>query len=95
VDADPHRQRRALAAGRRLLINTPDPRQRKGLRAYGSDPENDAAFGAWLELDARDRVSYPDAVQAPDGRIYAVHDCDRKGRGEILLSVFTEEETCW
>ncbi len=81
-----------LASGRLLLINTPDPRQRKGLRAYVSELQDDAAFGAGLELDARDRVSYPDAVQASDGRIYAVHDCDRKGRGEIVLSVFTEEE---
>jgi hypothetical protein len=46
-----------------------------------------------LQLDARDRVSYPDAVQAPDGTIYAVHDHDRGGAGEIVLSIFSEEET--
>ena len=75
-----------------MLINTPDPKQRKGLYAYTSDPRDDAAFGAGLELDARDRVSYPDAIQAPDGLIYAVHDCDRGGAGEIVLDVFSEEE---
>ncbi len=67
--------------GRLRLINTPDPRQRKGLRAYISDPKNDAALGAGLELDTRDRVSCPDAVQAPHGRIYAVHDCNPPGPG--------------
>jgi hypothetical protein len=37
-------------------------------------------------------VSYPDAVQSPDGRIFCVHDCDRNGVGEILLDVFSEDE---
>ena len=50
------------------------------------------APSAAAELDGRDRVSYPDAVQAPDGAIYAVHDCDRGGAGEIVLSVFRGEE---
>lgn len=83
---------RRLRSGRLLLINTPDPKRRKGLRAYLSDPRQETVFGAGLELDPRDKVSYPDAVQAPDGLIYAVHDCDRQGAGEILLDVFSEEE---
>jgi predicted neuraminidase len=83
---------RRLQSGRLLLINTPDPRQRKGLFAYVSDMQNDRLFHPGLELDARDRVSYPDAVQSPEGVIYAVHDCDRGGLGEILLDMFTEEE---
>jgi predicted neuraminidase len=83
---------RRLASGRLLLINTPDPAQRKGLRAYLSSVEEETVFGAGLELDPRSLVSYPDAVQAPDGRIFAVHDCDRYGTGEILLDVFTEAD---
>jgi len=83
---------RRLASGRLLLINTPDPRQRRSLYAYLSDPQDDTAFGRGLLLDPRDRVSYPDAIQAPDGTIYAVHDCDRQGPGEIILNVFTEQE---
>ena len=83
---------RRLASGRLLLINTPDPQQRRGLRAYLGDPQDDERFGGGLELDARDRVSYPDAVQGPDGLIYAVHDYDRGGAGEILLDVFSEAE---
>jgi len=83
---------RRLASGRLLLINTPDPSQRKRLCAYLSDPHDDGAFVSGLELDARDKVSYPDAVQAADGTVYAVHDCDRYGPGEIVLDVFTEAE---
>ncbi len=83
---------RRLASGRLLLINTFDPKCRKGLRACISDPHEETRFNAGLELDPRDKVSYPDAVQTSDGLIYAVHDCDRNGTGEILLDVFSEAE---
>ena len=83
---------RRLASGRLLLINTPSPKERKSLRAYVSDPENEMVFSGDLELDPRDKVSYPDAVQAADGLIYSVHDYDRQGAGEILLDVFSEDE---
>ena len=83
---------RRLHSGRLLLINTPHSTRRQGLRAYVSHLQNDQAFNSGLELDARDKVSYPDAVQAPDGLIYAVHDWDRGGSGEIVLYVFAEEE---
>jgi predicted neuraminidase len=86
---------RRLSSGRLLLINTPDAQRRQGLYAYLSEHEDigvEPVFGPGLALDLRDKVSYPDAVQAPDGAIYAVHDCDRGGLGEIILNVFTEEE---
>jgi len=83
---------RRLASGRLLLINTPDPEHRTTLVARLSDPDDDAAFGPGLVLDPRDKVSYPDAVQAPDGRIYAVHDRGRHDAGEILLTVFSEDD---
>jgi predicted neuraminidase len=83
---------RRLASGRLLLINTPDPKRRKGLYAYLSETDDGTSFGAGLELDDRDKVSYPDAVQAPDGLIFAVHDCDRQDVGQILLSGFFEDE---
>jgi predicted neuraminidase len=83
---------RRLASGRLLLINTPDPKQRKGLRACVSGPREEMVFNGGLQLDPRDNVSYPDAVQAPDGLIYAVHDRDRQGTGEIVLNVFSEDE---
>jgi predicted neuraminidase len=81
-----------IASGRLLLINTPDPKRRQRLCAYLSEMGDDGVFRGELELDARDRVSYPDAVQAPDGTIYAVHDCDRNGAGEIIFNVFAERE---
>ena len=83
---------RRLASERLLLINTPNPTARQGMVAYLSDPQDETRFVGGLELDSRDMVSYPDAVQAPDGRIYSVHDHDRQGVGEIRLSVFSEEE---
>jgi hypothetical protein len=83
---------RRLTSGRVLLINTPNPKHRTGLQAFLSDRDDGTGFGIGLELDPRPNVSYPDAVQSPDGPVYAVHDCDRNGRGEILLSVFSEEE---
>jgi predicted neuraminidase len=83
---------RRLASGGLLLINTSNPRERRGLHACLNDGSDGVAFERCLQLDDRDRVSYPDAVQAPDGRIYCVHDCDRQGLGEILLSVFREED---
>ncbi len=83
---------RRLGSGRLLLINTPNLNGRTGLRAYVSDLQDDMMFGAGLQLDAREKVSYPDAVQAPDGMIYAVHDCFRRGLGEIILDVFDEDE---
>lgn len=83
---------RRLASGRLLLINTFDPKRRRGLRAYASDLQMETVFSASIELDSRDKVSYPDAIQAPDGSICAVHDYDRQGVGEILLDVFSEDE---
>ena len=82
-----------LASGRLLLINTPDPKRRTGLLACLSAPHDETRFGAGLQLDPRDKVSYPDAVQSPKGPIYAVHDHDRQGTGEIVLNVFSEDET--
>jgi hypothetical protein len=83
---------RCLDSGRLLLINTPDPEERRGLYASVSASADDLASKRGLQLDARDKVSYPDAVQVPDGTIYAVHDHDRGGAGEIVLSIFGEEE---
>ncbi|MFP3896723.1 MAG: sialidase family protein [Anaerolineales bacterium] len=83
---------RRLRSGRMLLVNTPDPEERRGLYASVSASADDLGAERGLQLDARNRVSYPDAVQTPDGTIYAVHDHDRGGAGEIVLNIFTEEE---
>ena len=83
---------RRLASGRLLLINTPHPKERTGMVAFLSEPDDDDAFSQQLVLDPRERVSYPDAVESPAGRIYAIHDRDRAGVGEVILTVFDEAE---
>jgi predicted neuraminidase len=80
-----------LQSGKLLLINSPDPHRRTFMEARLSDDDGLTWSGA-LTLDERDRVSYPDACQGADGRIWAVHDRDRGGAGEILLSVFEEAD---
>lgn len=83
---------RRLASGRILFINSPHPTKRDRLCAYLSDRDDGAGFDKEFELDSREKVSYPDAVQVPDGLIYAVYDRERYGVGEIILSVFSETE---
>ena len=82
---------RRLCDGAWLLINSPDPTKRTGIVACISTDEG-ATWGPGLELDERDNVSYPDAAITPDGTVYAVHDRDRGGAGEILLSVFSRQD---
>ena len=83
---------RRLSSGRVLLINTPDSRHRTGLRAYLSESDDGTGFGGGLVLDDRPNVSYPDAVEAPDGTIHTVHDCERQALGEIIYQSFTEAD---
>lgn len=43
-------------------------------------------------LDQRLSVSYPDAVQSPDGAIYIIYEYDRMGQMKIDRAVFTEQD---
>jgi len=82
---------RALPDGDWLLINSPDPTRRKGIVASLSSDEGSTWHGR-LVIDERDDVSYPDAAFGTDGTIYCVHDRDRQGAGEILMTQFTKED---
>ncbi len=85
---------RRLASGHLLLVKHGPMDQRTGrtrLTAFVSDDDGRSWRGGLL-LDARTGVSYPDGCQQPDGRIYIVHDFDRQGAKQILLSVFTEAD---
>ncbi len=82
---------RVLPDGDWLLINSPDPTRRTGIAASLSSDEG-ATWHGQLWLDDRDAVSYPDAACAADGTIYAVHDRQRGGQGETLLSVFRKAD---
>lgn len=64
---------------------------RKQITAFLSE-DNGQTFPYSLVLDSREKVSYPDACQDANGTIYAVHDYDRTGKGEIILDRFTEED---
>lgn len=85
---------RTLNSGRWLLIKHGSLGERIGrthLTAYLSDDEGETWQGGLL-LDARKTVSYPDAIQAPDGTIYAIYDWNRADEKHILMSTFTEQD---
>jgi len=83
---------RRLQSGALLMArhNGPDA-NRSHLTAFISDDDG-ATWQGGLLLDERDRVSYPDGVQAPDGVIYLIYDYDRAGEGVIQLATFREED---
>ena len=51
-------------------------------------------------LDDRERVTYPDGIEAPDGRIHVIYDFERgtmtrdghSGRGAVMLATFRESD---
>lgn len=83
---------RRLCSGSLLLVNHYESgKKRSHLTAMLSDDDGRSWTGNLL-LDERNRVSYPDGVQAEDGRIYLIYDRDRSNEKEILMAVFTEED---
>jgi len=94
---------RRLASGNLLLVkhnpsmdsawlkgDVPNGWQRRShLTAYLSEDEGRTWLGG-LMLDDRLVVSYPDADEAPDGRIFLTYDYNRNTDKEILLAIFTE-----
>ncbi len=94
---------RRLASGRILLIKhgkTIDSLPgltRKGssdrtdLTAWLSEDEGQTWFGG-LMLDDREDISYPDAIQLPDGAILVTYDRERSPLGEIYMARFREED---
>ena len=72
-------------------MNSAAPNARTGIQAQLSDDDG-RSFGPPLVLDPREKVSYPDAIQAPDGRIFAVHDVDGYGPAQIMLHTFSEAD---
>lgn len=85
---------RRLSSGRLLLI-------KNGAALHKHEGRNQ--FSAWLSeddgktwkgglvIDDRNKVTYPDGFEAPDGTIYITYDHNR-GPGEIALAKFTEED---
>lgn len=82
---------RRLRSGRTLFVHSDSPDRREKMTAFLS--EDDGVTCKYkLEIDERDGVSYPDAVEKPDGTILLIHDYARVGAGEIILSAFREED---
>lgn len=82
-----------LASGRLLLINhvgNPD-RKRSHLTAMLSDDDGET-WPHRLLLDERELVSYPDAVEGPDGVLHIIYDRDRYGEREILMAIVNEKD---
>ena len=86
---------RRLRSGRVLLIRNDAANRRANLCASLSEDDGDT-WKYSLQLDdavtSERSVSYPDAVQADDGRIFIIYDCGRKTAKEIRMAQITEED---
>ena len=90
---------RRLESGALLLVrNNATTGARSHLTAFISDDDGQSWQGGLL-LDEREG-SYPDGVQAADGRIYVIYDHQRytlnragqRGSGSVVMAVFREED---
>ncbi len=86
---------RRLKSGRILLIHNNAVTHRTNLCARLSEDEGET-WKYSLLLDTaptpEQNVSYPDAVQADDGRIFIIYDCGRTTFKEIRMAQITEED---
>jgi len=88
-----------LASGAFMLVYHDAPPNKSGsfgrarMTVWLSDDEG-RTWPHKLLLDERSGVSYPDAVQAPDGRIFITYDLGRYRAGDkaILFGVLREED---
>jgi hypothetical protein len=64
---------------------------RSHLTAYVSDDDGRSWQGGLL-LDERETVSYPDGIEAQDGRVYVIYDRNRYTDHEVWMAVFTERD---
>ena len=93
-----------LDSGRLLLIyhyrfedheEPPYPKieGRTHLTASLSDDDGKTWYGHLLLDSGRgELVTYPDAVEGDNGKIYVIYDRSRRGTGEILMAAFTEKD---
>ena len=95
---------RRLKSGRLLIVRHNPPSveypkdcdncgqmNRSHLTAYLSDDDGKSWYGNLL-LDQRETVSYPDGVEADNGKIYVIYDRLRNTEREIFMATFTEED---
>ena len=84
---------RRLASGKLLLVkhDPPSGKGRSHLKAFLSDDDGATWYGGLL-IDERKHVSYPDAVESPEGVIYIIYDRERTRAKEILMATVTLED---
>ena len=85
---------RRLRSGNLLLVKhgpLDERTRRERLTAYVSDDDGKTWQGG-LMLDEREKVTYPDGVQADDGTMYIIYDYNRTPHGAILMATFTEDD---
>jgi len=84
----------AQSSGNLLLVKhgpLDERTRRERLTAYASDDDGKTWHGG-LMLDEREKVTYPDGVQAPDGTIYIIYDYNRTPDGGVLMATFGEKD---
>ncbi len=85
---------RRLNSGKLLLIKHSPPNEGKGrshLTAYLSADDGQTWDGGLL-IDDREGISYPDAVESPEGTLYLIYDFSRRDIKQILMATFTERD---
>jgi hypothetical protein len=95
---------RRLSSGRLLMVRHDPPEvtypddcedcgelNRSHLTTYLSDDDGRTWNGGLL-LDERETVSYPDGIEAEDGRIFIIYDRNRYTDSEVLMAVFKERD---
>lgn len=92
---------RRLQSGALLMVRHDGrvTRTRSHLAAFISDDDG-ATWKGGLMLDDRQRVTYPDGTQAPDGTIHVIYDFERgtltreghAGVGAVMFATFTEAD---
>ena len=86
---------RRLASGRVLLIHNESTAWRRNLAAKLSEDDGES-WPYSLTLDDAEcperGISYPDAVESPDGRLFIIYDRGRVTCREILMAQITEED---
>lgn len=82
---------RRLNSGNLLLVKHHNTKGRNKLTALVSEDDG-KSWSDGLLLDERSTISYPDGVQAEDGRIFIIYDRNRTKDRQIYMAVFNEED---
>lgn len=85
---------RRLNGGALLLVKhgpLGERTRREKLMAFVSDDDGRSWQGG-LMLDEREKVTYPDGVQADGGTIYIIYDHNRTPDGAVLMATFSETD---